>query len=64
MVSLGKGLSKLMGEIYFSIYVAVVGVKDWVSLSNTGWPQMHSDASALCLLHTRIKDMCNHTRLK
>lgn len=57
MVSLVKGLSKLMGEIYFSVYVAVVGVKDWVSLSNTDWPQTHSDASALCLLHARIKDV-------
>lgn len=38
MVLLGKGLSKLMGETYFSIYVTVVGVKDWVSLSNPGWP--------------------------
>lgn len=57
MVSLVKGLSKLMGEIYFSVYVAVVGVKDWVSLSNTGWPQTHSDASAVCLLHARIKDV-------
>lgn len=64
MVSLGKGLSKLMGEIYFSIYAAVVGVKDWVSPTNPGWPQTHSDASALCLLHAGIKDMCNHTRLK